>query len=208
MSRHAGAHRTETNDGGFEGPGTGPPTLPSLIIATAADLPAIVTLMNRAYRGLGATPGWSNETAYIDGDRTNEALLRQDLAASPDAKFLLWRLPSGDLQGCVWLEPLGQGVWYLGSLTVDPASQNAGRGRQLLAASEAWVQSQGGHEIKMTVVHVRAALIAWYTRRGYRLTDETEPFPYDDLRFGTPRRPDLHFAVLRKKLEEKEAVLF
>lgn len=171
---------------------------PRLTAATDADIPAIVALMNRAYRGDGATGGWTNETAYIDGDRTSEALLRQDLAASPGAKFLLWRLPSGDLQGCVWLEPLGQGVWYLGSLTVEPATQNAGLGRQLLAAAEAWVQAQGGQEIKMTVVHIREALIAWYIRRGYRLTTEIEPFPYDDLRFGTPRRPDLYFAVLRK----------
>jgi ribosomal protein S18 acetylase RimI-like enzyme len=172
---------------------------PVLQPAAEADLPAIVGLMNRAYRGLGAEPGWSNETGYIDGDRTNEALLRQDLAANPGARFLLWRGASGALQGCVWLEPMGQGVWYLGSLTVEPATQNAGLGRTLLAAAEDWVRAQGGREIKMTVVHVREALIAWYVRRGYRLTDETEPFPYDDLRFGTPRRPDLKFAVLRKQ---------
>jgi ribosomal protein S18 acetylase RimI-like enzyme len=191
----------QTEDGGFGAAGTAPPTLPSLIVATDGDLPAIVTLMNRAYRGIGADPGWSNETAYIDGDRTNVALLRQDLAASPDGRFLLWRLPSGGLLGCVWLEKLGAGEWYLGSLTVDPGAQNGGLGRQLLDASEAWVLAQGGREIKMTVVHIRETLIAWYLRRGYRRTGETEPFPYDDLRFGSPRRPDLYFAILRKRIK-------
>jgi GNAT superfamily N-acetyltransferase len=161
--------------------------------------------MNRAYRGEGAEAGWTTETAYIDGDRTTMTLLRQDLAASPGAEFLLWRLPSGDLQGCVWLEPLGRGEWYLGSLTVDPAAQNAGLGRQLLAASEAWVLAQGGRDIKMTVVNVREALIAWYLRRGYQRTDETEPFAYDDLRFGVPRRPDLCFVVLRKQLAQQDS---
>jgi hypothetical protein len=52
----------------------------------------------------------------------------------------------------------------------------------------------------MTVVNVRDTLIAWYVRRGYTLTGETEPFPYGDIRFGVPRRDDLHFVILRKRL--------
>jgi hypothetical protein len=43
-------------------------------------------------------------------------------------------------------------------------------------------------------------LIAWYVRRGYRLTGETEPFPYGDNRFGTPLRDDLSFVVLQRDL--------
>ena len=52
----------------------------------------------------------------------------------------------------------------------------------------------------MTVINVRDTLIAWYVRRGYALTGETEPFPYGDNRFGIPRRDDLHSVVLRKRL--------
>ena len=52
----------------------------------------------------------------------------------------------------------------------------------------------------MTVVWVRDALIAWYQRRGYSLTGETEPFPYGDERFGRPLRDDLHFVVLEKEI--------
>ena len=54
--------------------------------------------------------------------------------------------------------------------------------------------------IEMTVINIRATLIAWYERRGYRLTGETRPFPYGDDRFGTPTRPDLAFVVLEKPL--------
>jgi hypothetical protein len=50
----------------------------------------------------------------------------------------------------------------------------------------------------MTVVNVRDTLIGWYMRRGYALTGETEPFPYGENRFGTPKPNDLHFVVLRK----------
>jgi GNAT superfamily N-acetyltransferase len=174
--------------------------MPTLVPATDADIPGVVQLMNRAYRPQNGAAGWATETSYIDGDRTSEALFRADLTASPAANLLLWRLPSGHLQGSVWLEPLAGDQWYLGSLTVDPSAQNAGHGRQLLTAAEDWIQSHGGRDIKITVVNVRDTLIAWYMRRGYQPTGETEPFPYDDTRFGTPKRPDLCFTILRKSL--------
>ncbi|WP_420381441.1 GNAT family N-acetyltransferase [Novosphingobium sp.] len=163
--------------------------------ATDADVPAIVALMNAAYRG----SGWSTEAGHIAGDRTNAALVRAEIAATPAGSFLKW--VDGDrLSGCVWLEPLADGVWYLGSLAADPAAQNAGLGKTLLAAAEQWVIARGGRRVRMSVVHVREGLIAWYDRRGYRRTGETEPFPYGDNRFGTPLRDDLAFAILEKDL--------
>lgn len=167
--------------------------------ATDADVPAIVSIMNRAYRGTGGDAGWNSEADYIDGNRTSEPLLREEMAASPEAKLLVWRM-SGDVRACVLLEPLDGTSWYLGSLTVDPRLQSAGLGRRLLGASEDWVRERGGKEIRMTVVNVRANLIAWYARRGYHPTGETQPFPYDDARFGIPKRNDLCFVVLRKQL--------
>jgi DNA-binding MarR family transcriptional regulator/ribosomal protein S18 acetylase RimI-like enzyme len=167
--------------------------------AADTDVAAIVTLMNRAYRSTGTEAGWNSEAGYMEGDRTNEALLREEIAAQLDATLLIWRT-ADDVRGCVWLEPRGDNAWYLGSLTVDPRRQNAGLGRQLLAASESWVSRRGGREITMTVVNVRDNLLAWYERRGYRPTGETQPFPYGDARFGNPKRDDLHFVVLRKQL--------
>jgi hypothetical protein len=52
----------------------------------------------------------------------------------------------------------------------------------------------------MTVLNVRDALIAWYVRRGYAMTGETQAFPYGDERFGRPLRDDLSFVVLWKAL--------
>jgi hypothetical protein len=52
----------------------------------------------------------------------------------------------------------------------------------------------------MTVVNVRDTLIAWYERRGYTLTGESQPFPYGDERFGRPLRDDLSFVVLQKDI--------
>lgn len=163
------------------------------------ELPAVVSLLNRAYRGAEGEASWNSEAGYIDGDRTNEPLLRQELADSPDGRLLV-SAPNGVVRACVWLEPLGQGVWYLGSLAVDPRMQSAGLGRRLLNTAEGWVRNRGGRAIRMTVVNVRDTLIAWYARRGYAPTGETEPFPYSDPRFGVPRRSDLSFVVLMKRL--------
>ena len=162
------------------------------------DLPAIVALMNRAYRG---NIGWTTENAYLAGDRTTEALLRAELTAKPSAILLKWEdAHSDDIGGCVWLEPLEADVWYMGSLTIDPARQNQGLGRKLLAAAENWARPRGAERMRMTVINIRETLIAWYQRRGYALTGATEPFPYDDARFGKPLRDDLSFVVLEKAL--------
>jgi ribosomal protein S18 acetylase RimI-like enzyme len=163
------------------------------------DVPAIAALMNRAYRGSGSPAGWSTEEPYLSGSRTTSDVLRADLLAKPKALLLKWvEPPSNEFSGCVWLEPLGDHTWYLGSLAIDPNRQNSGLGRTLLAAAEDWVRDHGGTRIRMTVVNVRDKLIAWYLRRGYQLTGEMEPFPYGDDRFGRPLRDDLSFVVLEK----------
>jgi DNA-binding MarR family transcriptional regulator/GNAT superfamily N-acetyltransferase len=172
-----------------------------LVPASDRDMASIAALMNLAYRGNSS--GWNTEAGYITGDRTTEALLRADVAARPAASLMTWRdQQAGALQGCVWLEPLGDDTWYLGSLAVDPRRQNSGLGRILLAAAEQWINVHGGRRVRMTVVNVRHGLIDWYLRRGYRQTGETEPFPYDDNRFGTPLRGDLSFVILEKDLPE------
>ena len=171
--------------------------------ATDADVPRIVDLMNRAYRGVRGASGWSAEQAYIAGNRTTEAFLREDIAANPAATLLKWvETPDGPTHGCVWLEPMSEGTWYLGSLCVDPDLQNAGQGRTLLAAAQAWARERGAARVRMSVVNVRDTLIAWYLRRGYRATGEIEPFPYGSDRFGTPLRDDLAFVVLEKDLRD------
>lgn len=174
--------------------------IPNLVVATDADVPAVVSLINLAFRGRGDEAGWSIQEEYIDGTRITEDLLREDMAAKPYATLLLWRGAAGSLLGCVWLEPEQTGVWYLGLLAIPPGNQNGGLGRKLLETAESWAMERGATEIQMTVVNLRAALIKWYQRRGYVLTGQTKPFPYGDNRFGRPKRDDLYFVVLRKEL--------
>jgi ribosomal protein S18 acetylase RimI-like enzyme len=166
--------------------------------AVEADYPAIIDLANLAYRGTGPSASWNIEN-FIEGQRLNESLLREDLAAKPHAHLLTYRdAPDGPLLGTVWLDPAKDGVWYLGLLTIHPDLQKRKLGRALLAAAEDFARQHGARRIQMTVVNVRDILIAWYERRGYTLTSETRPFPYGDERFGRPLRDDLYFVVLEK----------
>jgi len=182
--------------------------------ASEADYESIVALANLAYRGSGADASWNVEAGIIEGQRLSESLLRQDLATKPGAHLLAYR-EDETLLGCVWLEPSQlepsqlepsqlepsqDDVWYLGLLAVRPDRQNRQLGRTLLASAEDFARERGARRIRMTVVNVRDTLIAWYERRGYALTGETQPFPYGDERFGRPLREDLFFVVLEKDI--------
>jgi ribosomal protein S18 acetylase RimI-like enzyme len=171
--------------------------------AVATELPALVELVNSAYRGDSSRRGWTTEADLLGGQRTDVVTLGSQLKAAT----VLVAEEAGRLIGCVLVESVagdqGDAVAeaYLGMLTVDPGIQTQGIGSLLLSAAEDFARdSLGARAMRMTVIVQREALIAWYERRGYARTGETEPFPYGDARFGLPKRDDLHFIVLRKPL--------
>jgi ribosomal protein S18 acetylase RimI-like enzyme len=176
--------------------------LARLFPAAQEELPAVAELVNSAYRGDSSRQGWTTEADVLGGQRTDPETLAAELATISGARLLTLReAPGAPLLGCVWLQPTVETkAWHLGMLTVRPDLQDRGLGRRLLTDAESAAAALGADRIRMTVIHVRAELIAWYERRGYRRTGETRPFPYGDLRFGEPRREDLEFIVLEKPL--------
>jgi ribosomal protein S18 acetylase RimI-like enzyme len=120
----------------------------------------------------------------------------------PGSTVLLAEETGGKLVGCCRLERRPAAEAYFGMFSVQPLRQGEGVGRQLLAEAERIARDDWAAAMMiMTVIAQRAELIAWYERRGYRRTGETEPFPYGNERYGIPRRPDLVFAVLAKPLD-------
>jgi ribosomal protein S18 acetylase RimI-like enzyme len=183
--------------------------MPEWIISPCdeADLPAIVDLVNSAYRGASAQAGWTTEADYIDGQRTSLEDLKQDLAAETGPVLLALRAaPGAEILACALVDRHlgedGSQAGYIGMVTVKPGLQAGGVGRAMLQAAEDHARAEGAIRARMTVVSIRDTLIAWYERRGYHLTGERLPFPYDDARFGIPRRPGLEFAVLEKPLTD------
>jgi len=166
--------------------------------ATAADIPALITLVTSAYRGQASRAGWTTEADLLDGARIDAQGLQADLAR-PRSTILLAE-QDGQLLACAHVADDG-GKGYFGMFSVAPAQQGAGIGKRLLEAAEAHaVRHWQVPVMQMTVIDVREELIAFYQRRGYQRTGIKKPFPYGDERFGIPRRDDLRFEVLEKAL--------
>lgn len=166
--------------------------------ATAADVPALVALVNSAFRGDTSRAGWSTEADLLDGIRVDEARVQEGLGSA--SQVTLVHEAEGHIVACVNVQRTGKGA-YLGMLTTKPTLQAQGLGRAMVREAEAWaVREWQSTEMRMTVIVQRPELVAWYERQGYAQTGEQQPFPYGDERWGIPKRPDLEFVVLRKGL--------
>lgn len=171
--------------------------------ATAADVDAVVALTQSAYRGDASRAGWTTEADLLDGQRT-DAREVAGLVSRPASLIVLAEADAAHavardrLLACCHLERQG-GDAYFGMFSVRPDAQGHGAGRKLLAEAERIAHDEWRcRAMRMTVIDVRAELIAWYERRGYRRTGEYRPFPYGDARFGVPKRDDLRFEWLVK----------
>lgn len=177
-------------------------TAPELLYraAAAADVPAVVALVESAYRGESGQRGWTTESHLLDGQRTDAQGVSELIGREGSTILLAER--DGVLLACCHIERQG-GVGYFGMFAVNPDLQMGGIGRALLAEAERVAHASWQvPAMRMTVIAQRAELIAWYERRGYQLTGETLAFPYGDERCGLPRRDDLHFVCMSKPLGE------
>lgn len=163
-------------------------------LAQQQDVTALVSLINRAYR---SDFGWTHEHEIVAGDRISAAQLTEQLT---QVNFNLLVLHDDqNIVGCIGLTHAD--TWAeIGSFAVDPMAQNRGYGQRLLFEAEQYAQhTLGKTEVRMSVLHVREELLAYYLRRGYQETDEIEAYPLD-AQVGQPLMP-LHLVVLKKSLE-------
>ncbi|KAF4409713.1 MULTISPECIES: GNAT family N-acetyltransferase [Streptomyces] len=166
--------------------------------AVRADVPALVSLVESAYRGDASRAGWTTEADLLEGQRTDPEGVT-DVITGADSLMLVAER-DGTPVACCQLERR-PGHAYFGMFAVSPLLQGAGLGKQVLAEAERRARRDwGAAEMRMTVISAREDLIAWYVRRGYRRTGRTSPFPYGDERFGIPQRDDLCFELLVKTL--------
>ena len=99
--------------------------------ATVADIDLLQPFVHAAYRGDSARRGWTHEADLLDGQRTDAEGLRAIVEA--ESQVILLAEDDGVLVGCVQVTDKGDGLAYLGMLSVDPALQGKGLGRRLIA---------------------------------------------------------------------------
>jgi GNAT superfamily N-acetyltransferase len=166
--------------------------------ATHADIPAVVALVESAYRGDDSRVGWTTEADLLEGRRTGPDDIEAILAREQSRLLLVER--DGELLACAHVA-VEDGAGYFGMFSVQPRLQGGGIGSRVLAEAER-IAAGDWHcpSMRMTVIDIRDDLIPFYLRRGYRRTGIFKPFPYGDARFGLPKRDDLRFEILEKPL--------
>lgn len=165
-------------------------------VASAHDIPALVALINSAYRGEGSKQGWTTEADLIGGLRTDEEDL-SEIFKDTHTTFLKYSNGTGEVMGCMRLQQRGDRL-YLGMLTVSPSLQAQGLGKQLLKAADEMAKTKQCRAIFMTVFSIRTELIAWYERHGYRKTGEVLPFQHNEKYEVVSEGLKLEFLVLEK----------
>ena len=122
-------------------------------VATGADYPRIIALVNSAY---------SIET-FLQGTRTDDERLTEMLQKGV---ILLAEDSAGQLLGCVYTEVRGP-RGYMGQLAVDPVHQGKGLARILVRAAEYRLRVEGCEVVDITVLNLRPELPPIYRRFGY-----------------------------------------
>lgn len=189
--------------------------------AEASDVDALEQLLNRCYR---QAEGWTNEADLVGGIRTTKDEL---LAVINDPKHYVFIYPktttserdgkeTGELLGCIAVDikddvatnqRAGNQKAYIGMFAVLPELQGLGVGHQILQAAETFAQrhlqantqtpAQNPARLTMSILSHRPELLAYYQRRGYRLSGNSMPFPVDGNN-GEPKRQDLELLELEK----------
>jgi len=160
-----------------------PAPIDSVSIRTAnrRDLPALISLINKAF---------AIET-FLEGTRTDE----ERLSATMRDGDLLMAERDGQAVACVYVELRGEQA-YFGMLAVDPAQQGKGLGKFMTMAAERHGRKHECKRMDISVLSLRPELLPFYRALGYSETGTEDFRPSRPLREGTA----CHCIVMSKPL--------
>ncbi|CDM28460.1 hypothetical protein DTO013E5_1078 [Penicillium roqueforti] len=169
-------------------------------VATEADAPRLQQLVESAFRAEDSRKGWTDDLGLSASFRLD---VQEILAmiTKPDSVFLMATDDENTLVGSIGTSKRDINHAHLFMLAVDTSQQRGGVGRQVLAYAEDYSQRTWGvTTLGLNALSNRQQLISWYSRRGYKETGETSPFPRE--KFANLALPDdLCFVEFEKVLE-------
>ena len=151
-------------------------------LATAADRPRLIPIVNAAYA----------VEKFLGGTRTDEPRLA---AMMEKGSILMAEEDSGRPVATIYVELRGN-RGYMGLLAVDPERQRLGLGGRMMQEGEAWLKQHGCEAVDIIVLNLRPELLPVYRSFGFVET-RIEHFQ--------PSRPllpgfECHGIVMSKKL--------
>lgn len=143
-------------------------------IATAIDADAIAAMVNKAYRPLNKTKGWTHEAHLIAGPRISPEQVKTMI--NPGSVVLVMSLDR-EIVACVHVQSESNAA-NIGMLAVLPAYQAQGLGKGMLALAERYAaEIFHARTLRMSVISRRPELIEFYERRGYTRTGLSFDYP-------------------------------
>jgi N-acetylglutamate synthase-like GNAT family acetyltransferase len=122
--------------------------------ASQLDAAALLQLINAAFQV---------EKFFIDADRIALPQVHEYLQKGA---FLIAE-EDGEIAACIYVELRGE-RGYFGLLSVDPARQRSGLGKQLIAAAEDFCRNSRCQFMDLLIVNLREELPPYYHSLGYR----------------------------------------
>ena len=185
-----------------------------LRLAVATDIPNLETLINRCYL---FEEGWTNESELVGGIRTNQSEI-QSVIEDDNQHFFVYpqtddeheQKETSELLGCINIAMQDDGA-YIGFFAVSPDLQGSGVGSIMLEQAEilalGYLKEQKLSEqiekaadkktIKMLVLNGRDKMLAYYQRRGYVCTGNTQSFSNNN----ESNDNELHFIEIAKAID-------
>lgn len=148
-------------------------------------MPRLATLQDTAHLARIINEAFVVEAFFKIGDRTRADEIAALMNAGGEFLVLDDAEPgtgigtgTGTIAGCVYLTHTGD-RGYFGMLSIAPARQRQGLGRQLIAAVEARARERGCRDMDIHIVNLREELPGYYRRLGY-VENGTLPFSDPD----------------------------
>lgn len=138
---------------------------------------SVISMVNTCYR---TSVGWTNEVNIASGPRLRPEHLRRDAKAMSIFVAELTTATTTQVVACIKTGlcitsvagPLEEPAGYIGLFAVHPLLQQRGLGGRLVSYAENFCQSLGAKEMILDVIDRRTDIIAWYQRRGFKLTEQ------------------------------------
>lgn len=172
--------------------------------ATVDDAETLHRVIHASYR---TEKSWTTEHHLVAGERISKDSLAQLIKDGVDQVFVAESITEDgrEISGCICAElarrheemALPDDHAMLGLFAVDPPYQSRGIGNSLLSRALRYVKEEGNcKHVTIWVIEQREDIIAWYTRKGFKPTDQRVPFVFPDLALVH----DMHFKVMQMTL--------